>query len=224
MGIAMTMTSGCIGSSCTCNGIDLWDAVQSGDHDAIQAYADAGGDLDCPSTTGGTALTFCVMNQNLEVYRQLLALGADPDAAGGSESGVVCRAAAMDAPGWLELALKHGGNPNSVSTGGVELREDVAINIATYEGHLSQVQLLVEHGANIDARGYNGHTALTMAAVKSHFDIALFLLESGADQSIRSGNRLTFRQYMRGKSPDKFENPQQKASCEQVWEFLSKGE
>ena len=55
---------------------------------------------------------------------------------------------------------------------------------AAIGGWTDIVRLLVEAGADVDARDFSGGTALTMAALKGHTDIVRILRDAGADLTI----------------------------------------
>ncbi|HWB58001.1 MAG TPA: ankyrin repeat domain-containing protein [Chthoniobacteraceae bacterium] len=52
------------------------------------------------------------------------------------------------------------------------------------EGHIEMVKLLLEHGADINAKDGQGMTPLAWAAYNGHDDVCALLLEHGADGSI----------------------------------------
>jgi ankyrin repeat protein len=57
--------------------------------------------------------------------------------------------------------------------------------LAAGEGHLEIVKLLLEHGADVNAKtAYE--TALHLAAEKGHLEIVKFLLEHGADVNAKT--------------------------------------
>ena len=51
---------------------------------------------------------------------------------------------------------------------------------ASYNGHIEVVILLIEKGADINARDSSGYTALKMASIMGHTEIANLLIEAGA--------------------------------------------
>lgn len=57
---------------------------------------------------------------------------------------------------------------------------------ACYDGHLSVVRYLVEHGADIELANRHGHTCLMISAFKGNYEIVKYLLENGADVNRRS--------------------------------------
>jgi ankyrin repeat protein len=60
-----------------------------------------------------------------------------------------------------------------------------ALIIATTESSLDVVKALLEKGANPNAKGLHGETALNYAAMNAMIDRAKLLLEHGADPNIR---------------------------------------
>ncbi|KAI5885413.1 ankyrin, partial [Schizophyllum commune H4-8] len=55
------------------------------------------------------------------------------------------------------------------------------LHVAAYHGHINMVELLVERGANIEARGEGGWTPLHFAAQEGQLAMALFLIDTGAN-------------------------------------------
>ena len=55
------------------------------------------------------------------------------------------------------------------------------IHKAAWNGHLAVLRLLLEAGANKDAAGFRGVTALHLAAENGQLDVVQLLLEAGAD-------------------------------------------
>jgi ankyrin repeat protein len=60
--------------------------------------------------------------------------------------------------------------------------------IAAQHGHIEVVTLLVERGANLDARDDNGWTALIRASFKGHLAVVKFLSDKGASINTRGNN------------------------------------
>lgn len=74
----------------------------------------------------------------------------------------------------------------------IELGADVnkpgwaPLHYAASGGHLAVMSLLLDHHAYIDAASPNGTTPLMMAARYGSFDTTKFLLEAGADPSLKN--------------------------------------
>jgi ankyrin repeat protein len=66
-------------------------------------------------------------------------------------------------------------------------RGDRPLALAAWRGHLRLMRLLIERGANINARGNRGNAALHYAAQKGHAEVAALLLDTGAHANTRGG-------------------------------------
>jgi hypothetical protein len=67
---------------------------------------------------------------------------------------------------------------------------DTPLHAAAHHGHLVIAELLIRHGANVNARGDAGLTPLHEAANNGHVEIVDLLLKSGADLESESDSRL----------------------------------
>jgi ankyrin repeat protein len=64
--------------------------------------------------------------------------------------------------------------------------------LATREGHMESVKVLLDAGADIDQPSAGDKTSpLLIATINGHFDLAKFLLEKGADPKLASDNNAT---------------------------------
>ncbi len=134
---------------------------------------------------GNTLLMLAVVNEQYNSVRALLESGADPnmhDSHNGSSAIIDACRENMDAK-FLKLLLTHGANPNDVEVGkrqeGNTLRNTPLL--AACKTNLEKVKMLVEAGANINYRTEYGTTPLKVSIVQDKYDIALYLLEKGAD-------------------------------------------
>ncbi|KAM3174258.1 hypothetical protein ACTXT7_010901 [Hymenolepis weldensis] len=66
-----------------------------------------------------------------------------------------------------------------------------ALHLASKEGHLPVVRLLLDHHASIDAKTNRGNTALHIASLAGRFEIIKLLVERKADINARSQNGFT---------------------------------
>ncbi len=62
------------------------------------------------------------------------------------------------------------------------LQGTTALHVASHHGHINCIKLLLQNGANINARDdASSSTPLLKALERTHEDAALFLLQNGAD-------------------------------------------
>ncbi len=63
--------------------------------------------------------------------------------------------------------------------------------IAAYHDQREMVELLLDHGADVDAADTSGNTPLMGLCFKGHADLAATLLDRGADANARNGSGAT---------------------------------
>ncbi|WP_299796387.1 ankyrin repeat domain-containing protein [uncultured Shewanella sp.] len=129
----------------------------------------------------GIELLVSIRESNLEKFEELLKLGVDPnyrDENGEpSQRPVVLELAAVHRdPNYLKLALKYGGNPNTLD--GYESK--TILFEASKHSRLSNVKILVVAGARLDELDDSEGTALHTAIAVKNFDIAHYLIMAGA--------------------------------------------
>jgi len=82
--------------------------------------------------------------------------------------------------------LKMGADPNARSERGVaaeieRLKECTPLHVAAYFGRARIAKLLIEQGADVNAKDFSGRTPLHLAALRHNARITQLLLNSGAD-------------------------------------------
>ncbi len=119
-------------------------------------------------------------------------------------------AAARDKPDLMTLFLEHGANPNSINKGtrrGSYLPLSAAFAVVpgiyrpgtmddeeyipTIEELSPGVELLIGHGANVNATSNDGTTVLHHAASMGREAVVQYLIDNGADLSIRDHSNRT---------------------------------
>ena len=91
---------------------DLWTAARKGNLGAIRAYAEAGGDLNAQeAASGSTALTIAALLDQTEAVRELLELGADPNARNRDGAAALHGAALLGRAEAARLLLDAGSDP-----------------------------------------------------------------------------------------------------------------
>ena len=149
----------------------LHDAAKHGDVAAITAALDAGADVN-ESDGAATPLYFAVRRGHLEAAGLLIERGADVNAP--SQWGpALMPAAGKGKPEFVALLLANGGDPNA------QLDGTSVLQLAAEAGCLACVQALVEAGAEVNAQTPDGKTAIHLAKVKGHADVADYLMAHG---------------------------------------------
>ncbi len=87
----------------------------------------------------------------------------------------------------LKQALADGADPNAIN---LEFGSTL-LSTAAVMGHTAAVAMLLEHGADINAKSRDGGTALHAAAFFGHTEAVKLLLEKGADTTIRDNEGMT---------------------------------
>ncbi len=85
------------------------------------------------------------------------------------------------------IALTAGADPDQ------QARYDTFPVILSYEVRLPQLQLLVQHGADVHAKNERGESTLMNAISFKHFPEALFFLEQGVDPDYATSDGRTAR-------------------------------
>lgn len=104
--------------------------------------------------------------------------------------------------GLVKQMIMNGANVNEPSQSDKN-PYNTPLMIASYDGKLDFVKLLVEHGACINQQDKgNGFTALIKAAFQNHADIVKFLLDKNADATICSFEKKKAIDYAREKNDE----------------------
>jgi ankyrin repeat protein len=84
------------------------------------------------------------------------------------------------------LALNYPELVNAISG-----RIGTALHAASAAGHVEVVRLLLECGADVDARGDMDRSPLQLATFHGHLDVVQCLLDRGADANFQDGDQVT---------------------------------
>ncbi len=113
-----------------------------------------------------------------EIVQALLAKGADVNAKKKYGNTALMYAAERGSTDIIQALLANGTNANAKN-----LEGETALMFAVKLGHTETVQALLAYGADVNAKdNYYGRTALTLASMKNHTQIANLLKNAGAKE------------------------------------------
>jgi len=169
-----------------------WAAEQ--DHDRIAGMLlDAGADLEATTSWGATPLDWAATTGSTKVADLLLARGAQGmDFVTAASLGKLDLVREFLDSGTPLASLVRRAAPEEPDDHWVadsaRMKGDVishAFYCACRNGHTEVAALLLERGANVNAKGVFGGTALHWAAINGRKDTVAFLVARGADVTIR---------------------------------------
>ena len=162
----------------------LASAAGEGDLAEVDRLVAEGVNVNARGTQDATPLFWSL--RDLSGFTKLLELGADPNVVFGDGGSVMHWAARAEGTDFLRATLRHGGDPNLVA--GTFRRTPLFEAIGRND---ASIELLLDAGADIDARSSNGDTAAMVAAGRGRFDVVYLLLSRGASYSVANDNGVT---------------------------------
>ena len=169
--------------------------------------------IDSISKEGSTSLMIAAGNDKLQALKCLLKQGADPSLQDSKGCNVLHYASLGGNPEVIELMLSHvpsidlvtkvGSTPLMIAAGNDKLRavkylleqgadsslqDNKGWNVLHYAsrvGNLEVIELMLSHVPSINSRTKEGATPLMIAAGNEKLQAVQFLLEQGADPSLR---------------------------------------
>lgn len=146
----------------------------------IETLIRRGADLEAADAAGKTPLLLAVERDYSQVVAGLLAEGADPDIPTANGLPLVCLAANRGFADTLARLIESGVHLDARGNHGKH-----AIHYAAEENRLVVVRLLLAHGqVPVDVTSAADWTALHTAVSRGHEEMALLLLEHGADRAL----------------------------------------
>jgi ankyrin repeat protein len=188
---------------------ELVDAAKSQNAAAVKNLVKGGADVNVSAPDGATALHWAVHWNDLETAKVLIAAGAKVDAKNAYAVTPLALACTNADPSMIEIVLAAGADPNATGFGGetplmiaartgsavavrvlLTFKADVntkehsrgqsALMWAVAQGHTDVARLLVEGGADVNARSTAGFTPMMFAARAGSIDVAQMLIGAGA--------------------------------------------
>ena len=220
-------------------GASLIDAIKSGDRAAALTMLQQKVDVNAPEPNGTTPLHYAAYKEDVELVDRLLKAGAKPNVTNDFGSTPMAEAATVGNAAIIKLLLKAGADVNSPNREGqtalmavartghvdaaaalLDAGADVnateqwggqsALMWAASQKQSAMIKLLVERGANVNARGTprdwerritaeprpkdlsrGGFTPLLYAAREGCVECARYLVSGGADINLTDPDRTT---------------------------------
>ena len=178
--------------------LEMAQAIQSNDMARLRQLA-VGQNLNQPGRQDMSLLWFAMQPDqlNTEAVKTLVSLGADPAANPIKDFGspldyvFMSRKSPGDTTGLklLQAILDGGMSPNNTALGSMTPLQKAARSGSSFS--LEMVKLLLQRGADINARDSLGRTALHQSITADHTDIALYLVQHGAKADTYTVNGAT---------------------------------
>ncbi|SDT88662.1 ankyrin repeat domain-containing protein [Halopseudomonas salegens] len=154
----------------------LAQAIERNDMAQLRQLAE-GQDLSLKGEKDMDLMWFAIAHENFDAIQALVELGVNPDAqiAQGIGSALQFTFMKHDDTRYLKAMLDGGLSPNHQYPG-----QKLMLQRGVFGG-LEHVKLLLEHGTRIDDRDSIGRTALHEASTRMKPDIAIYLVQQGAE-------------------------------------------
>jgi ankyrin repeat protein len=174
-------------------------AAVGGEAKLLKRLLDAGGDPNTTGTDGETLLMTAARGGHVDAARLLIERGAEVDARETWHGQTALMwAAAQGHPAMVRELLSHGAEVNARSNHEEWERQVTSeprdkwlppggltpLLFAARENCLACVPVLVEAGADVNATTPDGISAVVIALINGHFDVAGALLEAGTDPNL----------------------------------------
>jgi ankyrin len=158
----------------------LMTASRTGRLDAVKLLLDRGADPNAKEKVRGqTALMWAVLENHPDVVKLLVARGADINA----QSSLVVPDGTTGTPGTQTSANIGATGPGVYRARAVPSPSGMMTGLlyAARDGNLEMARVMVDLKADIDKPAANGTTALIDAIVNNHIELAMYLLDKGAN-------------------------------------------
>jgi uncharacterized protein len=216
--------------------IALCHAIEASDIAEIDRLVATGANVNAQGKGKMTPLLWAFPDNKLERFKRMLEHGADPNVViesdfnthggmrpGDSVTHLACKTAF---PEYFELVFANGGNPNLIKNGIISKETPLFTLIqGSAPNKLEKVKLLIDAGADLDyMEGTGGTPVMSAVGWGGQFDIALVLLEAGADPGIYQSNQIQKLAHVVVRQESghlKSATPQQKADYQKLVNWLN---
>ncbi|MEO8143581.1 MAG: ankyrin repeat domain-containing protein [Betaproteobacteria bacterium] len=155
-------------------------SLEAGDIAQLRAWLDAGLPPDFLADRIGTGLMIAAWRGDIPMMSLLVARGADVNKANAIGERALLHAAWRGHSNAVRWLLARGAKINS------DPMQWSALHYAVFAGQAQVAQLLLDNGADINARSTNGSSVLMMAVYEGHEPLVRQLLARGADRSVKN--------------------------------------
>ena len=180
-------------------------ACVNGSAAIIELLLNAGANPNTTSPEGETALMTAARTGTVDAVKALLAHGADVNAKERWRGSTALMWAAAEGHAIVVQTLIEGGIDNEAD---IDARSNGGLTpllFAVREGRLDAVRVLLAAGADVNEPARDGTSALVLAIINAHYELAAFLLDNSADPNASDprGSALHAVAWMRrpGRSP-----------------------
>jgi ankyrin repeat protein len=161
----------------------------------VEKLLKGGADPNIPLWNGQTPLMTCARTGSLDAVQNLLEHGAEVDVREPQRGQTALMSAAAGKHAEIVQALiGHKANVNARTESGF-----TPLMFAAQQGDLDSTRLLLQNGADINAIAPKYGSALTVASASRHENLAIFLVDSGADSNVADGDGIAPLHYAVGR-------------------------
>jgi len=153
-------------------------AVSAKNIELARALIECGADVNTRGTMGITPLICSTSSYELDITKMLMEKGAAVNGRNAFGMTALMCAAGKNDYDTVKYLIEKGANPDiQADDNGIN-----AVMVATGKGYCKIVELLAKSGANVNARAYNGRTAMMLAEQYKFTDIMKVLKDAGAKE------------------------------------------
>lgn len=156
--------------------------IKSNNISAVRSLINSGCDVNESNKCGYTPLMAATYNGNIEIVKLLISAGAELEAYDnqGNTPFMYAFYGAEEKKSIVEFFLSLNVNTEIMNS-----QELTPLILATLNNHCKSMKLLIDSGANIEAKGKSGRTPLMHAADNQNIEPAKLLIQYGANLEIR---------------------------------------
>lgn len=154
----------------------LHDAAKAGDLKRVQQLVKDGADLEAALPRGETPLIVAALEGQTQVVKFLIERGAAIQARNDRGFTALHAAAYRGHPPVAELLIANGINVNDAEN----RFKATPLHLAAEDNRKDVVELLLDKGAELEAKEGNGYTPLTKAGFREHWGLARLFIDRGA--------------------------------------------